>query len=225
MALAIFDLDGTLVDSLKQISVSMNEARNQLGYPDLALSKYREILGQPVQKLISDLELSIDSQNTLVSEFRRILTLHILKENILFPGVLQVLERIVESGFKLAIATTKPSHIAKLVVENSQLSNFDFFVQGTDGFLPKPNPEVIVRSIRNFACDSAVMIGDRVEDVLAAKAAGIPSIGIASSGHSIEELSNAGAHRVFRAMENLCEVLTPVKNLEDFFGLAQTRMK
>lgn len=221
MALVIFDLDGTLVDSLDQISISMNEARNQLGYPELALSKYREILGQPVQEMISDLELNIDAQNTLVKEFRRILTLEIEKENVLFPGVLQVLERLVAEGFKLAIATTKPSHIAKLVVENSQLSNFAFFVQGTDGFLPKPNPEVIVKCMRHFDDDCAVMIGDRVEDVLAGNTAGIPSIGIASSGHSIEELKNARAHRVFFTMENLREELGSLKDLEGFFGLVQ----
>jgi len=219
MPLVIFDLDGTLVDSLGQISRSMNRARRNFGYQELTIDEYQEILGQPVQAMISDLELDNDSENRLVLEFRRFLTLEIEKENTLFPGVLQVLERIASSGFKLAIATTKPSHIAKLVVKNSQLNNFDFFVQGTDGFPPKPNPEVILRCLNHFHGHNAIMLGDRAEDIQAASAARVPSIGIAASGHSIERLDNAGAHRVFNAMENLSAELESIDNLEDFFGL------
>jgi len=220
MPLVIFDLDGTLVDSLDQISRSMNQARSYLGYKELPVEKYREILGQPVQEMIGDLELDIDSQNELILEFRRILILGIKIQNILFPGVHEVLERITKDGFKLAIATTKPSNIAKLVVENSPLVQFGFHIQGTDGFPPKPNPDVILKCIRHFNEREAIMIGDRAEDVLAAKAAGIPSIGIASSGHSIEQLSDVGARRVFKSMGDFLKELDSLESPKDFFGLA-----
>jgi phosphoglycolate phosphatase len=218
MPLVIFDLDGTLVDSLDQISRSMNQARGYFGYEQLSFDRYREILGQPVQEMIGDLELDNDSQNELVSEFRRILMLDIQIQNTLFPGVHELLKRITEDGFSLAIATTKPSHIAKLVVEHSPLAYFGFNIQGTDGFPPKPNPDVILNCLQNFNDTDAIMVGDRVEDVLAAKAAGIPSIGIASSGHSIEQLSNAGARGVFQSMSDLLKELESVENSLDFFG-------
>jgi phosphoglycolate phosphatase len=220
MPLVIFDLDGTLVDSLDQISRSMNQARSYFGYEQLPFEKYREILGQPVQEMLGDLELEIDSQNDLVLEFRRILTLDIETRNTLFPGVEEVLERITKGGFKLAIATTKPSHIAKLVVANSSLAHFDFHIQGTDGFPPKPNPDVILKCLQYFDDCEATMVGDRVEDVLAAKAVGIPSIGIASSGHSIKQLSDAGARRVFKSMRDFLNELDSLENPLDFFGLA-----
>ncbi len=220
MSLIIFDLDGTLVDSLDQISRSMNQARSYFDYKELSLEKYREILGQPVQEMIGDLELDIDAQNELISKFRRILMLDIEIQNTLFPGVREVLERITKDGFKLAIATTKPSHIAKLVVENSPLAQFDFHIQGTDGFPPKPNPDVILKVIRYFDDPEAIMVGDRVEDVLAAKAAGIASIGISSSGHSFEQLSDAGARRVFNSMRDLLKALDSLERPKDLFGLA-----
>ena len=220
MSLVIFDLDGTLVDSLDQISRSMDRARKYFGYEKLSFEKYREILGQPVQEMIGDLELDIDSQNELVLEFRRILMSEIEIQNTLFPGVQEVLERITQGGFKLAIATTKPTQIAKLVVNNSSLAHFDFHIQGTDGFPPKPNPDIILKCLEYFDDREAIMVGDRVEDVLAAKSAGIPSIGIASSGHSIEQLTDAGASRVFKSMRDLLEKLDSLENSLDFFGLA-----
>jgi phosphoglycolate phosphatase len=220
VSLVIFDLDGTLVDSLDQISRSMNQARSYFGYEELSFEKYREILGQPVQEMIADLELDIDSQNELILEFRRILTLEIEIQNTLFSGAYEVLDRFTKDGFKLAIATTKPSHIAKLVVENSRLAQFGFYIQGTDGFPPKPNPDVILKCIQFFDESKAIMIGDRVEDVLAAKAAGIPSIGIAASGHSFELLNEAGANRVFNSMGDLLVELDSLENLIDLLSHA-----
>jgi phosphoglycolate phosphatase len=133
-----------------------------------------------------------------------------------------VLDRIVKDGFKLAIATTKPSHIANLVVNNSSLARFGFYVQGTDDFLPKPNPDVILKCLRYYDDHEAIMVGDRVEDILAAKGAGIPSIGLASSGHSIKDLGDAGAHRVFKSMNEFSEEIAFLENLEDFFGLGMS---
>jgi phosphoglycolate phosphatase len=222
MALVIFDLDGTLVDSLEQISRSMNKARACLGYEKLTFDRYREILGQPVQQMISDLKLDVESQNELIVEFRRILTLEIEFQNTLFPGVHQVLERIIKDGFRLAIATTKPTHIAKLVVRNSPLARFGFHVQGTDGFPPKPQPDVILKCLHHFDDHDAIMVGDRVEDILAAKAAQIPSIGIASSGHSLRDLSDASARRVFNSMRDFSDELASLENHGDIFSLTQT---
>jgi phosphoglycolate phosphatase len=223
MALVIFDLDGTLVDSLEQISKTMNQARSHFGYNQLSFERYREILGQPVQEMISDLELDTDLQGELILEFRRRLILDIKIKNTLFPGVHEVLDRLVKDGFKLAIATTKPSHLANLVVNNSPLARFSFYVQGTDDFLPKPNPKVILNCLEYYGDREAIMVGDRVEDILAAKGAGIPSIGLASSGHSIKELGDAGAKRVFRSMNEFSKELVFLENLEDIFSLGELR--
>lgn len=64
------------------------------------------------------------------------------------------------------------------------------------------------------------MIGDRVEDVLAAKVAGIPSIGIASSGHSFEQLNDEGANKVFNSMGDFLKGLHSSDNARCFFSLA-----
>ena len=110
-----------------------------------------------------------------------------------------------EMNVTLAIATSKPTYLAKLVVQHSGLINFIDFVQGTDGFPPKPNPEILAR-IQTYALgEVVVMIGDRVEDIQAAQRASIKSVGIAQSAHSIKVLSEAGADYTYDSVVDMLD--------------------
>ena len=66
-------------------------------------------------------------------------------------------------------------------------------IQGTDEFPPKPDPEVLRRCMQGLGIENAIMFGDRKEDIRAAKTLGIPSIGIAQSAHSVQDLLAEGA--------------------------------
>jgi phosphoglycolate phosphatase len=90
-------------------------------------------------------------------------------------------------------------------VHNSPLKGLIDFVQGTDDFPPKPSPEVIKRVLEIFANPPAIMIGDRVEDLEAASASGIPSIGIAQSAHDEERLILYGASLTYPNMQEAFE--------------------
>jgi phosphoglycolate phosphatase len=201
--LLIFDLDGTLVDSYEQIESAMNIARASLGYPKSPTGQIFERLGLPVYKLFSDLELNSVRQEDLIKEFRKKLYEEIKIENKCFPYVVPLLQQVRKMGMKTAIATSKSTGMAKTVVENSPLFGTIDFIQGTDGFLPKPNPEVISRCLREFPGLRAVMIGDRQEDIMAATSAGIPSVGVAQSAHSELNLELVGANLTFKNISNL----------------------
>lgn len=196
--LAIFDLDGTLVDSVAQIGSVLNATRQQLGYPILPQSFYRESLGLPLDFLIADLVLNQLDKNQLVETFRENLRIEIsLGNNPLFPGVKEVLDYLVERGISIAIATSKPTPIALAVVKHSELAAYPIKIQGTDNFPAKPAPDVIRKVLQSFLNIEALMVGDRIEDILAARAAGINSIGIAASAHSQTDLKSNGATEVF----------------------------
>lgn len=198
--LAIFDLDGTLVDSVAQIGAVLNASRASLGYSQLPMSFYLDSIGLPLDLLISDLDISVADRLALVRYFRSNLTKTIKREdNPLFEGVVEGLTFLHENGIKLAIATSKPSEIAKLVYENSQLKQFPMHVQGTDEFPAKPHPDVIKLVLSNFPEYKAVMVGDREEDMVAAHRAHIPGIGIAASGHSQETLRSKGVIVTFQS--------------------------
>ena len=197
-ALVIFDLDGTLVDSVLQIGLTLNESRESLGYLPLPMSYYRESVGLPLDILIADLDISSEAKSELIHVFRRKLVADIHNGNsVLFDGVTDVLEFFTKRGIKLAIATSKPTEIAVEVYRNSELNRFQISVQGTDNFPAKPSPDVILRVLEKFPDHKAVMIGDRSEDMIAAKSARIPGVGIAASAHSQEKLVSDGAFKSF----------------------------
>jgi phosphoglycolate phosphatase len=201
--LVIFDLDGTLVDSVMQIGRILNQSRLDLGYTVKPESYYTESLGLPLEILIGDLNISKIERDCLSSHFRSELTRDIRKgNNRLFPGVLECLEYLFHHNFVFAIATSKPTRIACEVYENSGLKQFPIHIQGTDGFPAKPNPEVINRVLAFHPGLRAIMVGDRTEDIYAARRAGIPAIGIAASAHSQLELIDVGASTAFESFED-----------------------
>ena len=202
----IFDLDGTLVDSNQQIAGSLNNARSDLGFSILPQEFYDENIGLPVDDLMGDLSLNEHQRGKLVTRFREYLTQEVRKgETRVFPGVQEVLESLTFMGIPIAIATNKPTNIAMEVVAHSELAQFEIFVQGVDGFPPKPNPEVIQRVLANFPNRAAIMIGDRSEDMAAAMAANIHSVGIAKGSHSAKLLVEHGASLVFASFDSLAK--------------------
>jgi len=194
----IFDLDGTLVDSVGQIEISLEKARVKLGHPSTPTGLVQQQLGLPVEYLFSDLRLEPSDLQNLVQSFRENLLIEIKKENLIFEGVLSFLQKIKFLNIPIGVATTKPTYLAKEVIANSDLKDMVNFVQGTDEFSPKPDPEVLRRCMQGLGAKSAVMFGDRIEDIQAAKLLGLPSIGIAHSAHSVDSLLAKGAKYAFK---------------------------
>ena len=203
--IAIFDLDGTLVDSVHQILVALNHARAECGLESTTFEFLKKNIGLPFAKLNSDLNIGLNKSQKLKSLFREKLHELIREDNVIYPGVLELLPIIKNSGTKIAVATSKPQRLADAVILNSDLQKYVDFVQGTDNFEPTPNPEVIIRVLSHFDSNSAFIVGDRTEDVLAGLTANILTVGLAQSGHSIRDLSFAGAHFVFNDFKEFCE--------------------
>ena len=199
--LVIFDLDGTLIDSRNQIYDAMALARKSLGLGDVTKEFIGQHLGLPVRQLIPEQDFTQDFVDGLVLEFRMFLKIAILKHNEAFPGAIELVKVLRANGLKIGIATSKPQLQAEMVVHNSPLKGLIDFVQGTDNFPSKPSPEVIKRVLEAFVNPPAIMIGDRVEDLEAATASGIPSIGIAQSAHDEEMLTLHGASLTYTDMQ------------------------
>ena len=193
----IFDLDGTLVDSEKQIENCLDKARIFLGYGSSPIDQIRMRLGLPIKDLVSDLDLKTPELAELVALFRGYLILEIEKENVIYEGVVDFLGELKLSGYSVSIATSKPTYLAKLVIKNSTLAPLVDHVQGTEGFPHKPAPDVILGCMSALNIDQAIMFGDRKEDMQAAINSGILGIGIAQSIHSTSDLISAGATFAF----------------------------
>jgi phosphoglycolate phosphatase len=204
----IFDLDGTLVDSLHQIERSLDKTRVHFGYKITPTGQVFMNLGQPIRQLFSDLEMSQSKQDEFITFFRKDLAKEISTTNQLFSGVLDLIVLIRNCDIRIAVATSKPTYLANQVIDNSEIKGMIDFIQGTDDFPAKPNPEVIHRCISVLKTKNAIMIGDRKEDVLAASAAGIPAIGVAQSAHTEEMLIASGAKLTFKSIDLLYECIS-----------------
>lgn len=203
MRILAMDLDGTLVNSGDQIYRSLSSASKDLLGVEIPSSLVSENLGLPITNILAKTNIPRGSYDKVISQFRDNLELEIIAGNNLFEGVIEFLIDAKKIGITLVIATSKPTYLANLVVENSELSKYIDFVQGTDGFPPKPDPEIIFRIQQKFLGKLVALVGDRTEDIHAAKRASILGIGVAQSAHSTETLVAAGADYVYECINDL----------------------
>lgn len=213
----IFDLDGTLFDSASQIMNCANSVRDGLGAASLSEQQALKVIGLPAFELFADLNLGEAELADAIRSFRLLLHKEIQRKNTLYPGSLELLEGLAASGFLVGIATSKPQFLADAVVSNSTIASLVQHVQGTDGFLPKPSPEVILRCCKALGATKAVMIGDRTEDIRAGVAAGVMTVGLSQTFHDEQELEQAGADCVFGKIadfgHNLEEIVSRLKGI------------
>jgi len=179
-----------------------------LGFPEVTLNEVQSKIGLQARELFGNLGLSHPkAEESVVQVFRQHLLNLKLDQSHLFDGAFELLMWAKKNEYRMAIATNKPRYLAIKVLEETGILEFFEFVEGSDNLPSKPSPEIIVRCLdfltlhRNFVC----MIGDRVEDTLAAKAAGIKAYGLIQGPHSTEEHIKAGAEKAFRNFESLLE--------------------
>ena len=192
----IFDLDGTLVDSANQIGDSINFARSQFGFKELPMATINELVGLPINHFLKDIGSS-QVEEEIISKFRENLKIEILRGNDVFSGVKEFLIKLRNQQYKLGIATSKPTYLAEMVIKHSSINDLFHVIQGTENFPAKPDPTCIQRAMAILKTKDAIMVGDRAEDIEAANAAGISSIGIAHSFHNKRALEEAGAMHAF----------------------------
>ena len=180
----IFDLDGTLVDSGRDIAEAANHARGAHGLPELPLAQVMTYIGDGVPMLLTrcfsveDPAPADDLLATARSAFDDHYARHCLDHTRLFPGVLDVLRRL--SRFPLMVATNKPRRFTDQMLGGLHIDGaFRRIVAGDDVARKKPDPEMILRCLEGLAVQpSAVaVVGDSLNDILAARAVGAVAVG------------------------------------------------
>lgn len=189
----IFDLDGTLFDSHRQIITALEWTRHVNGFDSLSEAEVKNLIGLPAKLLFANLDLSLSEIERLVFEFRERLKIEISLKNETYPEVVEILTEFKNRGDRLSVATTKPTELAKWTIKNSSLNELFDHIQGTDNFAPKPSAEVIRRCVQFGVKEHVFMFGDRIEDMQAADAAKVTGIGISQSVHDSVALLKAGA--------------------------------
>jgi phosphoglycolate phosphatase len=196
---AIFDLDGTLVDTPRAIVETIADTFAHLGATPKDKAAIRGTIGLPIAQAFGML-LGVGSDDSLVKSgikyYQALFKERVLPmaQEMVFPGVADGLAVLRAEGFTLAIATSKFHASADALLEAAGLRNLFTLVIGADQVTnPKPHPEtghVILQKL-GVSAEHAVMVGDTTHDLRMAKAAGMRSVGVTYGIHNREELSLA----------------------------------
>lgn len=182
----VFDLDGTLVDSLHDIVLSFQYAFRTLGLKVPDYGAVRAQIGQPLESMYAAFT------STHIAALSALYCAHYPKHcadhTTVQPGVPEALEALRWRGHKLAVATTKRTPVAEELLRAVGLDAYIDFVQGTEGFAHKPAPDVIYRALARSGGEGSWMVGDTVGDILAGKAAGLKTYAVTWGTHDAETL-------------------------------------
>jgi phosphoglycolate phosphatase len=200
----VFDLDGTLVDSLADIIGAFQDAFVELGHAPPASERVRELIGLPLETMYAGFAPA-ESVAELSRAYRRIYPQRFTRLSRPFPGVREALALLRARGYRLAVATTKRTDMAERLLAALDLSHSIDHIQGTDGFPHKPAPDVVLRALAALDAEGAWMVGDTVHDVEAGRAAGLATYGLTWGTHDAERLRAAGADRVEDSLTALLE--------------------
>lgn len=194
----IFDLDGTLLDTLDDIADSINAMLNEYGYPNISRERVRAIIGSGAKKLIADAlpeKLSDEEFIKRLETYNRIYNASGSPKTKLFGGIKEVLSELKHRGYRLAVLSNKPQHSTDKVAEK-YLSGLDFdFIGGqSDKIKCKPDPAGALYVLDKLGVkpENAYLVGDGETDVLAAINAGITGIAALWGNRTKEQLKSAG---------------------------------
>ncbi len=202
----VFDLDGTLVDSLTDISKSFVKAFELLGLEAPSEAEARALVGPPLEAMFRKLAPE-EHVKELVRTYREYYPQHYTDHSAPYPGVPAALTDLRSRGYLLAVATTKVQRMADGLMAAVGLSDYVDFVQGTDGFPAKPAPEVVFRAIAGAGGEGRWMVGDTRGDIAAGKAAGLKTYAVGWGTHSLDELAEAQPDESGRDLARLLALL------------------
>jgi phosphoglycolate phosphatase len=183
--LLVFDLDGTLVDSLPDITRALNLALADIGHSPLPPATVRTLVGEGVVRLAEKAlaasaapDQSAAAAAALAARVRTIYQADPCVETRLFSGMEATLRALQERGHKLAVLTNKPGDVTRPLLRALGIDPFFAAVIGDgDGHPRKPDPGAILALVRRFAVTPArtLMVGDGLPDMDVARAAACPA--------------------------------------------------
>ncbi len=168
----VFDLDGTLVDSARDICSAIQTVLAANGRPDIAETALKRYIGVHLLDMFLDLGFESERIDPMILHYRRVYPeLRHARTNV-YPGIAEMLQAL--SG-KKSTATTKGTPMTRTVLEQFGLIQFFDDVLGTDGFPAKPEPDVIVAALKWLGArpEDCLLVGDAPADMEAGRRAGV----------------------------------------------------
>jgi len=208
----IFDLDGTLVNTIDDIAASMNKALKARGLPELAAKEYRGKVGWGVERLaylsLPEDKRSEESAAALAKEASVFYTETPLKYSKVYPGITELISTLSNKKIKTAVLTNKPDPAAQIVVAGLFPPGSFSYVRGEIFGSPrKPDPSCVwdILTELDYSPASVIIVGDSEIDMEMAVSSGCFPLGVSWGYRSVETIKNAGAKRIIDKAEELLD--------------------
>ena len=212
--LAIFDLDGTLLNTIDDLATAVNHALEVNNYPTHSIADYRLMVGNGVRRLI-ERALPADDRSEaiidkLLADFRLYYDQHLHDFTTPYPGIVDLLEQMRQRGIALAVASNKyESAVRRLISALFPEIEFVAVCGNVEGVPTKPDPSIVFRILADHPTPKAdiIYIGDSAVDIETARRAGVTSVGVTWGFRPERELTAALADHIISSPAEILSLL------------------
>jgi phosphoglycolate phosphatase len=205
----IFDLDGTLVDAYRAIISSFNYTMQKFGYPKQADPVIRRAVGRGDENLLKPFINPKDLRKALVV-YRRHHSLSLVKESRLLPGARNLLVYLKKKGYKLAVASNRPTRYSWILVRHLKLKKYFDYVLCADKLKHgKPHPDILNRVMRRFSmrAEQALYVGDMHIDAETGRRAGVKTVIVTTGSSDKKEVKKEKPYLIIKSLADLFKIL------------------
>lgn len=211
----IFDLDGTLANTLPSIAHFGNSALQNFGFPPIAADRYRYLVGMGAKKLVQNMLAEHNCHDETISQkvyeyYNTIYDNDFLYLTAPYPGIPELLAELKRRGLHLGVLSNKPQSTAQKVAEALFGDTcFDLCYGNREGFPLKPNPEVLLNMLSdlNIPKSDCLYIGDTAVDMQTAYNAGTASVGVLWGFRDKPELENNHASHIIQSPDEILGII------------------
>jgi phosphoglycolate phosphatase len=214
MKLIVFDLDGTLINSLEDLADSANHVLIQHSFPTHPVDAYRYFVGDGVRKLIERILPEKERNDIQIEqcrqEFVAYYRIHMEDKTSVYPGMIELLKALKDKGLKIAVATNKVHvAVAPLMAKYFPNIRFDSLIGQREGIPVKPAPKIMFDILKETGCEpsEALHVGDTATDMQLAHNAGVTPVGVLWGYRPLEELQEAGAQHIIKHPLDLLKII------------------
>ena len=210
--ISIFDLDGTILNTLEDLADSTNYALKTYGYPERTMDEVRQFVGNGIRKLM---ERAVP-EGTPVEEIDRVhetftahYKVHCADKTRPYDGIMELLQNLKKDGCKLAVVSNKADYGVQELCKQYFDGVFDFAVGEREGIRKKPAPDSVNEVLKTLGCsrDRAVYIGDSDVDIQTAANAQMDHIIVEWGFRDVQFLISQGAKVLVEKPEEILEIV------------------
>ncbi|MBO5872833.1 MAG: HAD family hydrolase [Clostridia bacterium] len=216
--LAVFDMDGTICNTIDDLAAATNYTLSVLGYPLHTTDEYKYFVGNGIAKL---LERSLPEGNSSAEEVKEAREIflsyykeHFADKTVAYDGIIPLLKALKMAGIHTAVCTNKAHEMAKVIDSKLFYDLFDIVIGQSDEYPLKPDPTSLFNIMKNFGAkpQETVFIGDSDVDMRTAKNGKAIPIGVTWGFRTADELNTNGAEHLAHTPS---DILNIINNIND----------